>query len=173
MGVHPSSGLIWPISLTGYWGIFSWLFGDWKSLCFDSFMGQWQVSVTSTPPSSALTLCSLGSKALDAFFWGSFPSNSLSRLHGGWMGTTQALYLVGMHQSWWGKLKSKGGRFKQRRGWKLWWRECPGSHRDIKLYCMECPLAPAVNLLQGLSHISQYEIRPYIAKRASQWSGTI
>lgn len=150
MGVHPSSGLIWPISLTGYWGIFSWLFGDWKSLCFDSFMGQWQVSVTSTPPSSALTLCSLGSKALDAFFWGSFPSNSLSRLHGGWMGTTQALYLVGMHQSWWGKLKSKGGRFKQRRGWKLVMERMPGVTQRYKAVLYGVPPCPSREPSPGL-----------------------
>lgn len=31
-------------------------------------MGQWQVSITSTPPSSTLTLCSSRSKALAAFF---------------------------------------------------------------------------------------------------------
>lgn len=37
-------------------------------------MGQWQVSITSTPPSSTLTLCSSWSKALVAFFCFFLPS---------------------------------------------------------------------------------------------------
>lgn len=87
-----------------------------KCLGFDSCMGQWQVSITSTPPSSTLTLCSSRSKALAAFFCLFLPPVVEDGREGG---TTQALCPAGMHQSWGGRLKPQGGCSRQRRGWKL------------------------------------------------------
>lgn len=52
-------------------------------LGYDSSMGQWQVSIASTPPQSTLTLCSSRSKGLAAFFCLFLPPVKEDRRGGG------------------------------------------------------------------------------------------
>lgn len=135
---------------------------------YDSSIGQRQVSITWAPPGRRQhsTLCSSQSKALDDIFL-PFPPSSAG-------GTTQALCPAGMHHSWRGRPRVLERGTPDNEGAESCVRgECLGRHRDMKPHCMESLLAPAVNPPLDPAHISYYEIRPWRAESASQWSGTI
>lgn len=91
-------------------------------------MGQWQVSITSTPPSSTLTLCSSRSKALAAFFC--LPSS------GGGPPRLYAQLECTYPKEGWENSRDNEGAESCVRG------ECPVWHRDMKppLYAVPpCP----------------------------------
>lgn len=123
---------------------------DCKMLGYDSRMGQWQVSITSLPPSSTLTLCSSWSKDPHCIFL-HFPSSSQIGQEGE---TTQALCPGGMRQCWEERLRKPREGAPDNRGAESCVRgECTGWHGDMKPHCMEYLLAPAMNPLLDPSHI--------------------
>lgn len=132
--------------MTGQWDIFSWLLNgssDCKRLGYDSRMGQWQVSITSTPPSSTLTLCFSWSKAFAAFFC-LFPSFSQRGWEEGEAGDHP-----GAVPSWNAPImgrevaKTHGGGFRQRSGWKLCQGRMPGVTRRYEALLYGVPPCPS------------------------------
>lgn len=132
-----------------------------------SSMGQRQVSMASMPSSSTVTLCVLHSSAL-SFQW--------AREEGRVVGPPRHCARLECFQSfrWKAEKTLRIDEAPDNRGAESCVRrECPAWREDMKPNCMDCLLAPAVNPLLDLSHISHYEIRPCTAESASHWSGTI